>query len=54
MSIFKAYDIRGLYPGELNEKTAFAIGLAVSELFRPEVVAVGTMRGRPVSQSPRR
>ena len=41
MSIFKAYDIRGLYPGELNEKTAFAIGLAVSELFRPEVVAVG-------------
>ena len=25
-SIFKAYDIRGLYPGEINEETALAIG----------------------------
>ena len=25
-SIFKAYDIRGLYPGELSEQTAYAIG----------------------------
>lgn len=27
-SIFKAYDIRGVYPGEINETTAFFIGQA--------------------------
>ncbi|MBU2082262.1 hypothetical protein KKH14_02445, partial [Patescibacteria group bacterium] len=27
-SIFRAYDIRGIYPGELNEETAYKIGRA--------------------------
>ena len=27
-SIFKAYDIRGVYPQEINEKTAYQIGRA--------------------------
>ena len=25
-SVFKSYDIRGVYPEELNEKTAYLIG----------------------------
>jgi phosphomannomutase len=41
MSIFKAYDIRGEYPGQLDEKMAFAIGLAVADIFQPERVAIG-------------
>jgi phosphomannomutase len=31
-SIFKAYDIRGVYPAELNEEAALAVGLAVASL----------------------
>ena len=27
-SIFKAYDVRGVYPGEVNEDAARAIGAA--------------------------
>jgi len=27
-SIFKAYDIRGIYPDQFNEKTAYNIGRA--------------------------
>jgi len=30
-SIFKAYDVRGRYPSELDESTAFAIGVAFGE-----------------------
>jgi phosphomannomutase len=41
MSIFKAYDIRGLYPQEFDEKLAFAIGAAVVSQFKPPTVAVG-------------
>lgn len=36
MSIFKAYDIRGIYPTELNEKTAYNVGRAFAELLRKE------------------
>lgn len=32
MSIFRAYDIRGLYPAEINEALAFKIGLAATRL----------------------
>jgi len=28
-SIFKSYDIRGIYPNELNLETAYAIGRAL-------------------------
>lgn len=34
--IFKAYDIRGIYPGELDESTAFSIGRAYASLLQSE------------------
>lgn len=40
-SIFKAYDIRGVYPDELDENVAYAVGRAVVEHFSLKVVAVG-------------
>ncbi len=40
-SIFKAYDIRGRVPEELDEATARLIGGAVAHLIRPKVVIVG-------------
>jgi phosphomannomutase len=39
--VFKAYDIRGIYPTELDEEGAFAIGRAYAEQFEPRQVAVG-------------
>lgn len=39
--IFKAYDIRGSYPGELNEATAERIGNAFVRLLEGERVVVG-------------
>jgi len=33
MTIFRAYDIRGIYPAELDEKMAFKIGAAIGSLF---------------------
>ena len=39
-SIFKAYDIRGLYPGELNEATAYAIGRGFAAYLKAATVAV--------------
>lgn len=36
MSIFKAYDIRGVYPDEINEKTAYDIGRGFASLLRQE------------------
>lgn len=38
---FKAYDIRGRVPEELNEETAYRIGRAFAELFAAKQVAVG-------------
>jgi phosphomannomutase len=40
-SVFKAYDVRGLYPGELDEEGAYAIGRAYVAQFEPKTVAVG-------------
>ncbi len=46
-SIFKAYDIRGIYPEELNEEAAYKIGRAFAfylkenEAEKPEKVVVG-------------
>lgn len=40
-SIFKAYDIRGLSPGELGAAEAGRIGAAVAKLNRPKTVVVG-------------
>jgi phosphomannomutase len=38
---FKAYDVRGLYPSELDEDGAYAIGRAYVEHFEPRRIAVG-------------
>jgi len=38
---FKAYDVRGIYPSELDEAGAYAIGRAYVEQFEPKVIAVG-------------
>ncbi len=39
--VFKAYDVRGIYPAELDEDGARAIGRAFVEEFRPGRIAVG-------------
>ena len=39
--VFKAYDIRGLYPAEIDEKGAYAIGRGYVEQFEPKRMAVG-------------
>ncbi|NIO21548.1 MAG: phosphomannomutase [Candidatus Aenigmarchaeota archaeon] len=41
MSIFRAYDIRGVYPKELNEDIAYKIGLAFGKFLGKGTVAVG-------------
>ena len=39
--IFKSYDIRGVYPEELNENLAYRIGAATAEYLKAHVLAVG-------------
>ncbi len=39
--VFKAYDVRGVYPDELDEEGAYAIGRAYVEHFEPRSIAVG-------------
>ena len=39
--VFKAYDVRGIYPTELDEDGAYAIGRAYIEQFQPRRIAVG-------------
>jgi phosphomannomutase len=39
--VFKAYDVRGLYPSELDEEGGYAIGRAFVEQFEPKAIAVG-------------
>jgi phosphomannomutase len=39
--VFKAYDVRGVYPDELDEAGAYAIGRAYVEQFEPRRIAVG-------------
>ena len=40
-TIFKAYDIRGVYPGQLDEDTGRAVGRAFASYLQPEQVVVG-------------
>jgi phosphomannomutase len=40
-SIFKAYDIRGIYPDQLNEEIAYAIGRAFVTFLQVDTVIVG-------------
>ena len=39
--VFKAYDVRGLHPAELDEEGAHAVGRAYVEQFEPRRIAVG-------------
>src|SRR6266566_1399545 len=39
--VFKAYDVRGIYPSDLDEAGAYAIGRAYVDQFEPRRVAVG-------------
>jgi phosphomannomutase len=39
--VFKAYDVRGIYPNELDEAGAHAIGRAYVEEFEPRRIAIG-------------
>ncbi len=40
-AVFKAYDVRGLYPSQLDEDGANAVGRAFVEQFEPRRIAVG-------------
>lgn len=40
-AIFKEYDIRGRYPGEINEAVFYNLGRAVGRFLKPRQVAVG-------------
>jgi phosphomannomutase len=40
-TIFKAYDVRGVYPGEVNEDAARAIGAGFAAYLRARRIAVG-------------
>jgi phosphomannomutase len=39
--VFKAYDVRGIHPSELDEAGGYAIGRAYVEQFEPRRIAVG-------------
>ncbi len=41
LKVFKAYDVRGLHPSELDEDGAYRIGRAYVEHFEPRTIAVG-------------
>ena len=41
LSCFKAYDIRGKIPEDLNEEMAYQIGVAYSKIINPGTVIVG-------------
>ena len=40
-SIFKAYDIRGTYPDQLDDQTAYAVGLGLATLLKPKRAVIG-------------
>lgn len=40
-SIFKAYDFRGIYPKQLNEKIVYKIAQAYAKFLKPKQVALG-------------
>ena len=40
-AVFKAYDVRGLYPSQLDEDGAYRIGRSYVEHFEPRTIAIG-------------
>ncbi|MDR1613383.1 MAG: phosphomannomutase/phosphoglucomutase, partial [Planctomycetota bacterium] len=54
MGVFKAYDVRGTYPDQVNEALFEAIGMAAPQILDAQLVIVGRdMRasGAPLSQA---
>jgi phosphomannomutase len=52
--VFKAYDVRGIYPSELDEEGAYVIGRAYVEQFEPKRIAVGRdmrLSSEPMSEA---
>jgi phosphomannomutase len=52
--VFKAYDVRGIYPAQLDEQGAYAIGRAYVERFEPNRIAVGhdmRVSSRPMAEA---
>lgn len=49
-NIFREYDIRGKYPQEIDEKTAYALGFAFVEFIKAKKVVVGR-DARPESEN---
>ena len=41
MSVFKAYDIRGTYPDQIDAQLAYRIGRAYADFLAAEPVVVG-------------
>src|SRR5215211_4046258 len=39
--VFKAYDVRGIHPSELDEDGGYRVGRAYAEVFSPSRIAVG-------------
>ena len=39
--IFGAYDVRGVYPGEINDETAYRVGRALVTFLQVDTVAIG-------------
>src|SRR3989344_249958 len=40
-AIFKEYDIRGRYPGDINEAVFYNLGRAIGRFLKPRQIAVG-------------
>ena len=40
-TIFKAYDIRGIYPSQINADIAYQVGFALASYLKPNTIAVG-------------
>ena len=38
---FKAYDIRGIVPDEVNEDLAYRVGRAYAALYHPKAMCIG-------------
>lgn len=41
LACFKAYDVRGVVPDELNPEVAYAVGRAYAEVIQPKTVCIG-------------
>ena len=54
ITCFKAYDVRGHLPDQLNEEIAYRIGRAYAEFLSPSEVIVGVIFARRAKRSKKR